>query len=132
MNFTKEWLTKVNIAEWELPLTGIFLTGIEGSDPFVQGKRRNQFKEAFDFYSNYEIRLKNISNLGIKWLRFGPPYSETHLGIDKYDFSFSDKIIAKCEELGINVVADLLHFGLPEWMHANQEGLFFQNPSFPN
>src|SRR5688500_16466064 len=76
-----------------LPKQGIFLTGIEGSDPHVDGVRRNQLQEAHDFYANYEQRLTAIRRLGITWLRFGPPYSQVHIGSDQYDFAFFDRVI---------------------------------------
>ncbi len=115
----------------EFPERGIFLTGIEGSDPWVGGERRDELREAFDFYNNYEERLERIAELGIKWLRFGMPFSQVNPKKGIYNFDFADKVLKKCGELGIRVIADLLHFGLPEWMHANSKDLFFQNEGFP-
>jgi beta-glucosidase/6-phospho-beta-glucosidase/beta-galactosidase len=112
---------------------GIFSTGIENSDPFVDGVRRNQLKEAFNFYVNWESRLERIHGLGIRWLRFGEGYSQVHLGKKQYNFDLTDKVLAKCNALGITVIADLLHFGLPEWMHENNATRpFFQNEQFPH
>lgn len=114
------------------PQRGIFLTGIEGSDPYVDGTRRNQLKEAHDFYLNYESRLKRIRELGITWLRFGVPYSQAHPAKDVYDFEFFDKVVKKCDELGITIMADLLHFGLPDWLHEEHKDTpHFQNNFFP-
>lgn len=116
----------------QFPSQGVFLTGIESSDPWIDGTRRNQLKEAHDFYAHYTPRLNNIASLGIQWLRFGPAYSESHRGIDSFDFSFSDKVIRECQRLGIELIADLLHFGLPRWLHEGREDTpFFQNPAFP-
>jgi beta-glucosidase/6-phospho-beta-glucosidase/beta-galactosidase len=116
-----------------LPPQGIFLTGIENSDPVVQGSvRRDQLQEAYNFYDNYEQRLERIASLGIKWIRFGPRYSQVHTSRGHYDFNFTDKVMQKCRELGLVVVADLLHFGLPEWIHSdNPEFQYFQNGQFP-
>lgn len=115
-----------------LPEEGIFHTGIESSDPIVEGVRRNQLKEAHDFFANYEQRLERIHALGIKWLRFGIPYSMGHPAPGKYDFDLFEKVSAKCSELGITIIADLLHFGLPDWLHAEDgENPFFQNLKFP-
>ncbi len=116
----------------QLPQNGIFLTGIEGSDPVVDGVRRNQLKEAHDFYLHYKERLANIRDLGLTWLRFGPPYSQIHLGKDDYDWQFMDAVVAESDRLGITLIADLLHFGLPEWLHESAtETPYFQNPAFP-
>jgi hypothetical protein len=115
-----------------LPEEGIFHTGIESSDPVADGIRRDQLREAHDFYSNYEQRLERIAALGIKWVRFGIPYSGAHIGPHEYNFSFFEKVLAKCETLGITILADLLHFGLPDWLHAeNSDQPFFQNSKFP-
>ncbi len=116
----------------ELPGQGIFMTGIESSDPWVDNRRRNQLKEAHDFYEHYQQRLRNIKELGVNWLRFGLPYSEAHPAPRVYEFTMFEKVEAECRSLGITLVADMLHFGLPEWMHAgNPDAPFFQNPNFP-
>lgn len=126
------WPTETIRLVAQMPQRGIFLTGIENADPFVEGTRRNQLQEAHDFYVNYEKRLERIKELGINWLRFGPPYSTAHLSKDQYDFSFTDKVIKKCEELEIELVADLLHFGLPDWLHhQDPDAPYFQNLYFP-
>lgn len=126
------WPTETIRIVAQMPQRGIFLTGIEGSDPFVDGIRRNQLREAEDFYVNYERRLERIRELGITWLRFGPPYSQIHIGKNEYDFSFVDRVVRKCDELGIELMADLLHFGLPDWLHHQAgQGPYFQNLYFP-
>jgi hypothetical protein len=126
------WPTETIRIVAQMPQRGVFLTGIENADPFVQGNRRNQLREAHDFYVHYESRLERIKQLGITWLRFGPPYSQTHIGPQHYDFSFADAVIEKCKKLDIEVIADLLHFGLPDWLHHQHlEEPYFQNIHFP-
>jgi len=111
---------------------GIFATGIENADPWIDETRRNQLEEAFNFKENLETRLGNIRRLGLTWLRFGVGYSIAHRGPDEYDFELTDQVVACCQELGITLILDLLHFGLPEWLHADcPDTPFFQNESFP-
>jgi len=136
MEFSTTKIKKTKKNNWVfgvLPENGIFLTGIENSDPVVHGNtRRDQLKEAHNFYENFEQRLEKIASLGITWIRFGPRYSGAHMGKGEFDFDFTDKVMQKCEELGLVVVADLLHFGLPEWLHGeNRDNIFFQNSQFP-
>ncbi len=127
-----DWTPEVKNIVDLFPERGIFLTGIESSDPWVEGKRRNQLQEAHNFYEHWEVRLENIRKLGITWLRFGPPYSQTHVGKDAYDLSLAEKVLGRCDELGIEVIIDLLHFGLPDWLHAHSsDETFFQNSAFP-
>ncbi|MBV9172462.1 MAG: family 1 glycosylhydrolase [Chloroflexi bacterium] len=116
-----------------LPGKGIFLTGIEASDPVVGGIRRNQLREARDFTLYGRERLENIRALGIRWLRFGPPYSQVHLGPGSYDWELWDTVVQNCAELGIHILADLVHFGLPDWLHADTPHQpYWQNPSMPS
>lgn len=136
VNIREAWPQSTLRLMEELNNTGIehgwFCTGIENSDPFVDGVRRNQLREAHDFYRNWEERLERIRSLGITWLRFGEGYSSVHLGPGCFNFDLTDKVLGKCNDLGITVIADLLHFGLPEWIHAeNPDQPFFQNPRFP-
>ncbi|HEY1074736.1 MAG TPA: family 1 glycosylhydrolase [Patescibacteria group bacterium] len=132
LSFQPLWTPEVARIVSDFPKKGIFLTGIEGSDPKIDGVRRNQLKEAHDFYQNYEARLEKIRELGITWLRFGMPYSQVHAARDHFDFSFCDKVVKKCGELGITIMADLLHFGLPDWLHEElNEDQYFQNRFFP-
>jgi beta-glucosidase len=110
----------------------IFLTGIECSDPFVKGERRNLLIEAHNFYQNFEKRLENIKAIGINFVRIGIPYSQSHIGENKFDFFFMDRVVQKCKELNIHILTDFVHFGLPEWLHEqNPSEPFFQNPLFP-
>ena len=115
-----------------LPEEGIFHTGIESSDPFVEGVRRNQLEEAHNFLENFEQRLERIASLNICWLRFGIPYSQAHVGPGQYNFDIFEKVVRKVDNLNITIIADLLHFGLPDWLHAdNSDQPYFQNPKFP-
>jgi hypothetical protein len=111
---------------------GIFSTGIENSDPWVLEERRDQLREAFDFRENFASRLQNIKALGISWVRFGEGYSFVHPQREIFDFRLTDQVVAQCRELGLTLIADLLHFGLPAWLHAETPATpFFQNALFP-
>ena len=116
-----------------LPRKGIFLTGIEASDPVVDGIRRDQLREARDFRVHGRARLENIRRLGIRWLRFGPPYSQVHRGPGSYDWRLWDLVVQTCQELDIEILADLVHFGLPTWLHAQTpDQPYWQNAAMPS
>lgn len=66
-----------------------------------------------------------VRGLGLEYLRWGPPYYKLHLSPGKYDWSFCDEAMAEMRRLGIHPVADLCHFGVPDWLEN------FQNPDFP-
>ena len=78
-------------------------------------------------------RLQNIKALGISWIRFGEGYSFAHPGRDIFDFHLTDQVVTQCRETGLILIADLLHFGLPAWLHAETPATpFFQSPRFPH
>ena len=66
-----------------------------------------------------------VHDLGLRCLRYGPPYYRTHIGPGRYDWSFADDAFAELARLDITPIADLCHFGLPDWLEN------FQNPEFP-
>lgn len=60
-----------------------------------------------------------------RYLRYGLPYHRTHLGPGRYDWEFSDAVMAEMRRLRIVPILDLLHFGVPDWLGN------FQNPELP-
>jgi beta-glucosidase/6-phospho-beta-glucosidase/beta-galactosidase len=104
----------------------MFATGIECSYPTIDGGRwRLDQLEATDHYHHWRRDLELVRELGLRYLRYGPPLHRVHLGPDKYDWSFTDEVTAGMRELEITPIMDLCHFGLPDWLGD------FQNPEFP-
>lgn len=66
-----------------------------------------------------------MQELGIKFLRYGPPLHKTYLGPKKYEWSFADTVFPDLQRRGIIPIVDLCHFGMPDWIGN------FQNPDFP-
>lgn len=66
-----------------------------------------------------------MKELDIDCLRYGPPYHLTHLGPGKYDWGFTDETFGVLRSISIEVIADLCHFGVPDWLGN------FQNPDWP-
>uniref|UniRef100_UPI0004967D0F family 1 glycosylhydrolase n=1 Tax=Deinococcus frigens TaxID=249403 RepID=UPI0004967D0F len=64
-------------------------------------------------------------DLGLKYLRYGLPYYRVHQGPGKYDWEFSDQVMAEMKRLEITPILDLMHFGVPDWLGN------FQNPELP-
>ncbi|MDQ3534591.1 MAG: family 1 glycosylhydrolase, partial [Bacteroidota bacterium] len=73
-------------------------------------------------YQNYNEDFRLVTETGIKYLRYGPPYYIVHKGPGQYDWSFTDETFQFMEQLGIIPIVDLCHFGVPDWM---------ANPQFP-
>jgi beta-glucosidase len=106
----------------------IFATGIECSYPIIEtakGRERVDEMAKCGHYEHWRTDLKLTCELGIHYLRYGPPYHKMHLGPGRYDWSWTDMIFPEMHRLKIVPIIELCHFGVPDWLEN------FQNPDFP-
>ena len=104
----------------------LFSTGIENSNPTVNnGRVRVDEMEKCGHYKYWRKDFDLVEEMGIRFLRYGPPLHTTWLGVDNYDWSFADETLHDLQRRNISVIIDLCHFGLPDWLGN------FQNPEFP-
>jgi beta-glucosidase/6-phospho-beta-glucosidase/beta-galactosidase len=106
----------------------MFSTGIENSYPTIQvnGQRqRVDEMESCGHYDRWRDDFALVRELGIEFLRYGPPYYRAHVGPGRYDWAFADETFAALREREIAPIADLCHFGVPDWIGD------FQNPDWP-
>jgi beta-glucosidase/6-phospho-beta-glucosidase/beta-galactosidase len=109
-----------------MPPAFLFATGIENSYPTInEGKTRIDEMEICGHYKKWKTDFDLVEEIGISFLRYGPPIHTTWLGAGKYDWSFSDTVFGDLQKRGIIVICDLCHFGVPDWIGN------FQNPDFP-
>ena len=103
----------------------LFATGIENSYPTIStGNRIDQMAKS-SHYSRYAEDFGLVREMGIDALRYGPAYYRTHSGPDQFDWSSADDPMQMLREMKIEVIADLCHFGVPDWLGG------FQDPAFP-
>ena len=104
----------------------MFATGIENSIPTIKngGVRVDQM-EACGHYEKWREDFDAVQDLGINFLRYGPPIHRTYLGPGKYDWEFADLTFSDLRRRDITPIVDLCHFGVPDWIGN------FQNPDFP-
>lgn len=108
----------------------LFATGIENSYPIITGRdgrpqRIDQMAKSHH-YDMWRRDFELVTDMGLEYLRYGPPYFDTHRGPGRYDWSFTDETFGAMREMGITPIADLCHFGVPNWIGD------FQNPDFPH
>ena len=104
----------------------MFATGIENSCPTIhQGRERVDEMEKCGHYKHWKTDFDNVQELGIQFLRYGPPLHRTFLGPNRFDWSFADETFGELQRRHIIPITDLCHFGLPDWIGN------FQNPDFP-
>jgi beta-glucosidase/6-phospho-beta-glucosidase/beta-galactosidase len=106
----------------------LFATGIENSYPTIlengKMKRVDEMEKTFH-YTRWREDFSLVQQLGLQFLRYGPPYYKTHVAPGKYDWSFTDETLTELKRLKITPIVDLCHFGVPDWLGN------FQNPDFP-
>jgi beta-glucosidase/6-phospho-beta-glucosidase/beta-galactosidase len=107
----------------------MFATGIENSYPTIRlpdgrTKRVDEMAKT-GHYTHWETDFRLLGELGIEFLRYGPPYFSTHTAPGQFDWAFTDVAFNKLKILGITPIVDLCHFGVPDWLGN------FQNPDFP-
>ena len=104
----------------------MFSTGIENSIPTIDnGRTRVDQMEVCGHYKHWRTDFELLEEIGIPFLRYGPPIHTTFLGPGKYDWEFADMTFAELRRKDITPIVDLCHFGVPDWIGN------FQNPDFP-
>ena len=104
----------------------LFATGIENSNPTIaNGTVRVDEMAKCGHYEHWRKDFELVQELGIRFLRYGPPIHTTFLGPGRYDWAFADATFADLLRRNIAPIVDLCHFGVPNWIGN------FQNPDFP-
>lgn len=103
----------------------MFAVGIECSYPTIAGNARVDQMRDTGHYEMWRTDLKLVRELGLRYLRYGPPLYRIWRGQNDYDWSFLDPVMQEMRRLGIVPIIDLVHFGLPDWLGD------FQNKTWP-
>jgi len=105
----------------------LFATGIENSSPTINGGRtRVDQMQSCGHYERWREDFALVEEMGIHFLRYGVPIYRVFLGPEKFDWEFSDLAFEELRRMDIAPIADLCHFGVPDWIGN------FQNPDFPD
>ncbi len=104
----------------------MFATGIENSIPTTDhGRTRVDEMEKCGHYAKWRTDFDLVQDLGLRFLRYGPPLHRSWPGPDRYDWDFADETFPELRRREIIPIVDLCHFGVPDWIGN------FQNPDFP-
>jgi beta-glucosidase/6-phospho-beta-glucosidase/beta-galactosidase len=107
----------------------MFATGIENSYPTILlpdgTTKRVDEMEKCGHYARWRDDFNLVQELGIRFLRYGPPLYSTHVGPGHYDWAFSDETLTALRQMNITPLVDLCHFGVPDWLGG------FDNPDWP-
>ena len=95
----------------------MFATGIECSIPTInQGRTRVDQMEVCGHYDKWQLDFQLVEEMGISFLRYGPPMHLCYLAPGSYDWSFADATFERLRERDIVPIVDLCHFGVPDWI----------------
>ena len=104
----------------------MFATGIENSIPTIDnGRTRVDQMESCGHYKHWRLDFDCVEELGLHYLRYGPPLHRTYLAPGRYDWEFADLTLTELKRRDIIPIVDLCHFGVPDWIGD------FQNSDFP-
>lgn len=111
------------------PQDFIWASGIE--DTFVPQTRRGHRAldeyELIGHYDHWREDLMLAKDLGVKAIRWGIPWYRVEPERGKFDWSWIDQVIPYIvEDLGITLIADMMHYGTPFWLERE-----FINPEYP-
>ena len=102
----------------------LFASGVENSYPALASGVRIDEMEKCGHYGWWEEDFGLARELRLDALRYGPAYYRTHLGPGRFDWDSADAPMERLRTLGIEVIADLCHFGVPSWLGSFQERAF--------
>lgn len=118
-------LANVRVNDLVEALRFMFAVGIECSYPTIAGGQRVDQLRDTGHYEMWRTDLRLVRELGLRYLRYGPPIHRIFLGPGQYDWSFLDPVMNEMRRLGVIPIIDLVHFGLPDFLGN------FQNPDWP-
>jgi beta-glucosidase/6-phospho-beta-glucosidase/beta-galactosidase len=102
----------------------LFASGVENSYPTLVSGVRVDEMEKCGHYGWWEEDFGLARELGLDALRYGPAYYRTHVAPGRFDWDSADAPMERLRSLGIEVIADLCHFGVPPWVGSFQERAF--------
>src|SRR3954447_18874544 len=96
----------------------IVATGIECSAPIIRGGIRRDQLLLTDHWRRFAEDFDLIAGLGITHVRYGVPFHVIARDPSEFDWTWTDIALAAMRERGIEPIADLLHFAVPDRLHG--------------
>jgi beta-glucosidase len=92
----------------------VVATGIECSAPRIHGGHRQDELRKTGHWDRVEEDLAAVAAFGISSLRYGIPFHVVAADPQRLDWAWTDRAMAALQANGIEPIADLLHFGVPD------------------
>lgn len=80
-----------------------------------------------DHHLNWRDDLRHSAQFGASAIRYGMSWPLVHVGPGEFDWAHLDEVVDfAVDDLGLDLVADLVHYGTPTWLTQS-----FADPAFP-
>jgi beta-glucosidase len=89
-------------------------SGIECSAPIIAGGHRQDELLKTGHWTKVTQDLGLVAEFGIRYLRYGIPFHVVDATPGKYDWAWTDRALATLRDAGLEPIADLMHFGVPD------------------
>jgi beta-glucosidase/6-phospho-beta-glucosidase/beta-galactosidase len=113
-------ITRSNLARCTAPDAFLWAAGIE--DTFITapsprtGRTLDEY-ELTEHYARWRDDLDLFAELGVRTVRYGIPWYRINPARNTWDFTWADGPLERLLDLGIEPIVDLVHYGLPTWIH---------------
>jgi len=111
---------------FELDYGFVVATGIECSAPLVAGGIRQDELVKTGHWDAVEDDVALVASYGIRYLRYGIPFHVVARDPRSFDWAWTDRAMGAVRDAGIEPIADLVHFGVPDHLDG------FGDPRLPD
>jgi beta-glucosidase/6-phospho-beta-glucosidase/beta-galactosidase len=105
-----------------------YAVGIE--DTFIPqtrpGERALDEYELMGHYDHWQEDIALAAESGATMLRWGIPWYRVNPAPGRWEWEWLDRVVEEIESHGIELIADLLHYGTPLWLEGE-----FAHPDYP-
>jgi beta-glucosidase/6-phospho-beta-glucosidase/beta-galactosidase len=98
----------------ELDSGFVVATGLECSAPLIEGNLRQDELRKTGHWERYAEDFALISGLGVRYVRYGIPFHVVAARPGRSDWDWTDRALEALLGAGLEPIADLLHFGVPD------------------
>jgi beta-glucosidase len=107
----------------------VWAVGIEDTNigaPLRDGGSRLDEYELTQHDRFWREDLHRAAELGVEVIRYGVPWYRVNPQPGVYDWAWPDRVIEYADDSGLSIIADLVHYGTPEWIEGS-----FIDPRYP-
>ncbi|CAN5521578.1 family 1 glycosylhydrolase [soil metagenome] len=102
----------------ELSAGFVVSTGIECSAPTIRHGHRQDELVKTGHWERYAEDFALVADFGIRYLRYGVPFHVVARDPARFDWAWTDVALGSLQMAGLEPIADLLHFGVPDGLRG--------------